>query len=539
MFSQRQIIIQNLAYSGTENRQIFHKLDLVLGNLKTGIVGRNGIGKTTLLKLIMGELIPTTGSVTANCRLGYCPQDLSIYHNKTIAQFFGVDAKIAALDNILNGDYSDHDLTTLADDWQVKERIFSLLNRATLKTRDLHSKLASLSNGEITKLYLANLFHGEPSADFLLLDEPTNNLDGEAREMLYKMIQLTTKGILVVSHDETILELMDQILAIANQGIKLYGGNFNFYQTQRDIERRAKEQKFITAKKQLNEAMVSIQTTKEKHQQNQTQGKLLRKKGGDPKGAMDFFKNRSGRTQSTIGKRATRLVKTAEEQLSQAKQALHEKYELNIKLPNTFLAKDKMVAMLDRVTFGYDNTLPSLIHSFSLTVKGPEKIAIRGPNGSGKTTLAKLINQTLVPREGSVQLMVKPNYLDQNLELLDPNLSIIDNYGKLNPKISINGTHDNLAQFLFRNEMVTTKIRDLSYGEKIRLALATVLLAEQPPQLLILDEPNNHLDLENLATLISILKRYQGALIIISHDEKFIKQLNITETIVTPLISTK
>jgi ATPase subunit of ABC transporter with duplicated ATPase domains len=177
------------------------------------------------------------------------------------------------------------------------------------------------------------------------------------------------------------------------------------------------------------------------------------------------------------------------------------------------------------VSFHYSRNHPWILQNFNLIIRGPEKIVISGSNGSGKTTLLKLIQQTLVPQNGMIKVNIVNNYLDQKLEMLKQEMSALDNYKNLNPKVTDNEARKNLASFLFRNETVLQKVKNLSCGEKLRVALASILLSAKPPELLMLDEPTNHLDWENLACLEAILKNYKGALIIISHDRIFLDRL--------------
>ncbi|MDR1057852.1 MAG: ATP-binding cassette domain-containing protein [Coxiellaceae bacterium] len=177
------------------------------------------------------------------------------------------------------------------------------------------------------------------------------------------------------------------------------------------------------------------------------------------------------------------------------------------------------------MSFHYSRNHPWILQNFNLIIRGPEKIVISGSNGSGKTTLLKLIQQTLVPQNGMIKVNIVNNYLDQKLEMLKQEMSALDNYKNLNPKVTDNEARKNLASFLFRNETVLQKVKNLSCGEKLRVALASILLSAKPPELLMLDEPTNHLDWENLACLEAILKNYKGALIIISHDRIFLDRL--------------
>ncbi|MDR1057851.1 MAG: ATP-binding cassette domain-containing protein [Coxiellaceae bacterium] len=268
MRDEQRIIVQNLTYKTATNQVLFNGLNFTLADVKTGLVSRNGIGKSTLLKLIIKNLQPTSGTIKVVGTLDYCPQDSSPYYDLTIAQFFNIANKLRALENISQGSIDPQDFIELADNWNIRERILKYLEKFSLKTKDLTTKIDTLSNGEITKLYLAKIFNPEATADFIILDEPTNNLDSNTRTMLYQSIQQSSQGMIIVSHDAALLELMDQILSLTECGVKIYGGNFSLYKRQQKIEHDAKEQHLINAQKTLKKARNSIQASYEKHAQN-------------------------------------------------------------------------------------------------------------------------------------------------------------------------------------------------------------------------------------------------------------------------------
>jgi len=244
------------------------------------------------------------------------------------------------------------------------------------------------------------------------------------------------------------------------------------------------------------------------------------------------MKERSGKTSGKLSTKEERLLKNAERQLQEAKEKIEVINQIKIELPKTYVPSRKMVAKLENVTFMYEGQNRSIINNYSLIVSGPERIALMGDNGSGKTTLVKLIQGILKPCNGKINVGVSQiSYLDQNISILNPALTILDNYKKLNPDIKETNARFNLADFLFRNVDVLKRVSDLSSGEKLRVALACVLTSNEPPQLLILDEPTNHLDLESTAALESALSCYQGALIVISHDTQFIKNVGVSRTI--------
>ena len=220
------------------------------------------------------------------------------------------------------------------------------------------------------------------------------------------------------------------------------------------------------------------------------------------------------------------MTKDAEERLKQAKAQVEITNEIYIDLPKTAVPTTKMILRMEDVSFSYANT--PIIKDFSLTMKGPERLALVGSNGSGKTTLVRLIRGVLEPDSGSIEVgAAGVRYLDQRVDCLNLDESILENYRRLNPGVKETEAHLNLAHFLFRNKDALKFVRDLSGGEKLRAALACVLTSDRPPQLLILDEPTNHLDLVSMAALESALRCYQGAMIIISHDQCFLEDVGV------------
>jgi len=191
-----------------------------------------------------------------------------------------------------------------------------------------------------------------------------------------------------------------------------------------------------------------------------------------------------------------------------------------LSIPSTGLVASKTVLRLEDVTAGYERNAP-VLSDLSLAITGPERIAVAGPNGSGKTTLLSVITGSLAPFSGSVRVEVAYALLDQKVSLLRPGLSIRDNFMRLNPRSSENACRAALARFLFRGDAGLQDVRHLSGGQMLRAGLACVLGNQKPPQLLILDEPTNHLDLDSVAIVEAGLKAYDGAILVVSHDEAF------------------
>lgn len=525
MSYQPKIILSQLHYRLSNQRTIFSDLDLVFPNQKTAMVGKNGVGKTTLFQLILQKLQPTSGLIKIDGTLDYCPQNFESFLDKTVAEVFEVQEKWVALEHISEGSIDLKDFEILNDDWDIQNRIENILKSFNLLNIPLNRKLNTLSGGEVTRIFLAKLFFKSP--DFILLDEPTNNLDRDSRNLLYQTIEAWNKGLVVISHDRTLLNLMDSIIEMTPKGVELYSGNYDFYCEQRTIKKETHLRQFHDAKKSLQNIQQQIQKTRQAWAQRKAKGKQKRKNRDQPKMFLDAQKDRSGRTLKTLNIREKQLLEKAEERLEVSKNNVITEHEIKVDLPKTYVPSHKFILSFDRVTFYYDSCQP-LIRNFDIAITGPKRMAVIGKNGSGKTTLVKLLLGQVKPISGQIKVGTnRIRYLDQHIDLLEPQLTILENYMKLNPDILERDARFHLSHFLFRSQDALKKVQNLSGGERLRAALCCVLTAHIPPQLLILDEPTNHLDLESMEALESALNCYQGALIVISHDEIFLENIKI------------
>ena len=483
-----------------------------------------------MIKLIAGDLLPNFGSIKVNGSVSICPQDLNAMNYGSVADVFGVTAKLDALENIIAGSINEEDFAVLRDDWGVQERLQKQLKESGLEKLDLRRKLSSLSGGEITRLWLAKIFASD--TDFLILDEPTNNLDIVSRHLLYDKIEDCKKNLILISHDRKLLELMQQIIEIGSIGVKTYGGNYSYYLEQKNIEREAKERQLADAKKTVQKTKQSIQLTQEKRAKRESQGVRLRKSGSQAPIILDGFKESATKAQGGLALREERMLAKAQKVFDEARAGLENSEEFKFVLPETKIPSGKVVVCLEQVGFTYPNSKEPVVNNVNLTVVGPDRIAIMGGNGSGKTTLVKLIMGELVPTIGKITRGVENvRYLDQYASLLDPDASIVDNFKILNPDLKETEARFCLARFLFRDRDALKTVKVLSSGEKMRVMLACVLMSKNPPQLLILDEPTNHLDLASIFAIESALNCYKGALIVISHDETFINNIAVNKSI--------
>ncbi len=533
------IIIHHLNYSFSNERLLFQDLSLTFAREKSGLVGKNGVGKSTLLRLILGEITPGSGTIHTTGKIAYCPQQIILEDDEQISDVLGIRDKLAALQRISQGSIAASDFAILNEDWQIEQEALLQLRVFGLAHLPLNRLMKHLSGGEKTRLYLAKCFLVKP--DFIILDEPTNNLDADSRLQLYAAIREWKGGMLIISHDRSLLNLMTEILELTGLGANNYGGNYDDYCAQQSLQLAAKEKKLADARKSLQNTQSAIQSSVEKLREKQKQGQKLRNSGSQAKVILDGMKERSEKTQNRYARKNQLLLEQAEQEFTTAKTNIEISYEIAVSLPVTSIPNDKIVLELEDLSYAYplseaNISAQLLIDHYNLRIVGPERIALSGNNGSGKTTLIKLILRELTPISGHIKLGVSHiSYLDQALNFLKPELSVLENFQRINPDIEETQARLYLAQFLFRNVQALKKVATLSGGERLRAMLACVLMARKPPQLLILDEPTNHLDLISIASIESALKNYRGALLVISHDAQFLENIGINRVITAPL----
>lgn len=522
------IIASDISYETESGVFVFKNISVSFGKEKSGLVGKNGAGKTTLVKLLLGELKPLDGKISQANNIAYFPQDYQLNLSDTVGDVLGVSKKLAALEKINMGESSDELLETIGTDWDIKDRTISALNDLGLSDISLGRVLSTLSGGERVKIKLASLFIW--NADFLILDEPTNNLDQEARQFIYDLVEKWKKGMLIISHDRTLLNLMDRILELSDKGLKIYGGSYDMYVEQKQIESVATQKEADVAAQKLKKAKKQYQDVKERQQKKSNKGKKTRDKLGLNKGTLNEMKRSAEQTSARLNTAHETGIENAAENLRKAKEKLSSKNIIEVNLEKTFIPKGKLIIKLENISFGYPDR-KKLFNDFNLAVNGPERLAINGHNGAGKSTLIKIMLEQIKPQKGKVYLGIERYaYLDQSIFILDKNKTLLEN-----AKIFSSGKEDEtrrwLAKFLFPQEDVFKKISELSGGERIRAALSCVLAGETPPQLIILDEPTNNLDIDSIEQIESALQNFRGTLIIISHDKSFIRNIGIEKEI--------
>lgn len=519
------ITISNLSWTLPDGRVLFSDLDLSFGAERTGLVGRNGVGKSTLLKLISGDLTPQTGAISAPGRVVALRQAVQVASDQTIADQFGIRDQLAFLDRAARGEANAEDLAHA--DWTLEQRLAEALARVGLNA-DATTPLAQLSGGQRTRASLAALIFQQP--DMLLLDEPTNNLDREGRRALIDMLANWRAGAIVVSHDRELLDTMDAIVELTSLGAQRYGGNWSAYRERKATELAAAEHDLANAEQRLTDLARKTQQTAERKARKDAAGRRKAARGDIPKIMIGAMKENAENTSAENVRLAERRRAEAESDIVSARERIEILQTLSPTLPPVDLPANKQVLSLANVTAGYEPRKP-IIRDLSFDLVGPERIAITGPNGSGKTTLLALITGALEPWSGSVRVHTPFALFDQNVSLLDPAQSVLENFRRINPEADQNACRAALARFMFRADSALQIAGTLSGGQLLRAGLACVLGGANPPPLLILDEPTNHLDIDAIESIEAALAAYAGALLIVSHDESFLEAVGITSRI--------
>lgn len=518
------ISLSSLSFTTPDGLRLLDGLDLVFATERTGLVGRNGVGKTTLFNIIAGRLPPSSGAVRVTGTTGFLAQIPSDEGDRTLADLFGARAGLQLLADAEAGRASADALA--AADWMLEERLTDALEQVRLSL-PFDTPLAALSGGQRTRAGLAALIEARP--DFLLLDEPTNNLDAEGRQEVIDLLGRWRGGAIVVSHDRELLERMDAIVELTSLGAVRHGGNWSSFRARKALALENARHDLAVAQQSLEDATRGAQRTAERQARRDGGGRRKRAKGDAPRILLDAAKERSEATAGGNARLGQARVSSAQAAVADARARIEVLQPLSMTLASTHLPEGRQVLRLDGVCAGYGGR--TVISGFSLAISGPRRVAIAGPNGCGKTTLLRVMTGQIAPCDGTVLRPVRFAMLDQSVGMLDPALSVRDNFRRINPGSDENGMRAVLARFLFRGDSAMQAAGTLSGGQTLRAGLACVLGSADPPPLLFLDEPTNHLDTEAVEALEAALRAYDGALVAVSHDRAFLDAIGIEQCI--------
>ncbi|MEV6952572.1 ABC-F family ATP-binding cassette domain-containing protein [Streptomyces sp. NPDC051183] len=510
-----------LSFDWPDGTPVFDGFQLAVGPGRTGLIGLNGCGKSTLLKLLAGELTPSEGQLSIAGTVGYLPQTVTLDTALRVDEALGIHTTRAALHAIEAGEATEANFAAVGDDWDVEERALATLDQLGLARIGLDRTVGELSGGECVLLRLASLLLARPAV--LLLDEPTNNLDLRARRRLYAAVESWSGVMVLVSHDRELLERVDQIADLRDGEVRWYGGNFTDYEEMLAAEQEAAERMVRVAEADVERQKRELSDAHAKLARRKRYGQKMNDTKREPKIVMGARKRAA---QESAGKHRimhTEKLAQAKERLDQAVDAVRDDAEIRIKLPATQVPPGRRVLTLADLRLAHGAAVQG-----EWELRGPERIALVGGNGSGKTTLLRTIAGELAPESGEAVTHVPTRYLPQRLDVLDDDRSVVENVARFAPHATNNLIRARLAHFLLRGARADRPAGTLSGGERFRATLAALLLAEPAPQLLMLDEPTNNLDLASVRQLTDALDSYEGALVVASHDVPFLESIGIT-----------
>ncbi|MEO3820435.1 ribosomal protection-like ABC-F family protein [Plantactinospora sp. B24E8] len=520
------IVCSHLSFSWPDDTPVFQGLSFTLPGGRTGLVAPNGAGKSTLLKLIAGELRPGAGGITVNGVLGYLPQTLPLAGDLTVADVLGIAPVIRALHAIEAGDASEEHFTVVGDDWDIEERSRGELDRLGLVDVPFDRPLGTLSGGQVISLGLAAQLLKRP--DVLLLDEPTNNLDLDARHKLYAVLEEWGGCLLLVSHDRALLDRMDRIAELDRGELRFHGGNYTAYEAAVQAAQEVAEKNVRNAEQELKREKREMQQARERAHRRASNAQRNLKNAGLPKIFAGTMKRGAQEAAGRANETHANRVSEARSRLDEASRALRDEQRIALELPDTSVPAGRTVFVGEQLQVRYADRPVFAGDGLDLTIRGPERIALTGPNGAGKSTLLRLLHGGLAPGSGQLKRAEgRVAYLSQRLDLLDLDRTVAENLAAFAPTRPEAERMNLLARFLFRGSRIHLPVGVLSGGERLRATLACVLYAEPAPQLLLLDEPTNNLDLVSVGQLESALGAYQGAFVVVSHDERFLAEIGV------------
>lgn len=495
----------------------------------TGLVGTNGSGKSTLLSLIAAQPAPF--------QIGYLRQAALEQNRGTVAEALGVASAWAALGRASAGEATAAELASLEGQWDLEERIAATFARVGFVAGDvqtLHSLLGApmgrFSGGEQVRVRLAALLLGEPH--FLLLDEPTNHLDRDGRRLVHEFVAAWPHGLVVATHDRALLARVNTIVEIERGALNVYGGNYAFYHAAKARERDAASAALQSARETVRLVEREAHETAARQAKRQSRGrKNYVENGGMPRILAGLKKRNAQKTAARLAHVHDDRADKARQALAEAREKAPEEATVHVDLDTAGETRRRVVVARElQITLPDGRALWAAPVSFVVNVG--DRYAVQGPNGAGKTSLLRALLGELAPSSGELVCTARrAAYLSQHTETLDLTITVFENVRREAPAAPEHELRIRLARLGFPGDDVFKPAGVLSGGERVRAALACLLTADQAPDLLLLDEPGNHLDLDAQAAVAAALRAYRGALLVVSHDPAFLADAGVTDAL--------
>lgn len=516
--------LEGVSYVLPDGRTLFSDLSEQFDQRHTGLVGRNGAGKSVLAGILAGSLQASTGRIISSGSVHYLPQQVAPPAHLTVAGLAGVHEAVAALARIEAGSCAPADFDAVSDRWDVRQQLRHELERNGLGHLDATTPADTLSGGEAMRVALIGAMLS--NADFLILDEPSNHLDRPNRQALLAQLQDWPRGLLVISHDRQLLDSMERMMELSSLGLLSYGGNYSFYACCKAQERQNAIEQLAQCKLERQREEQSMHEQRERQERRQARGNRQGQAANQAKILLGRQKERCENASGKLRQRHNAAREQLAERVHNAARCLEAQAPIALLAQPTSQAAQRRVAELEGVVLP---CVGAATRTISLTLTGQQRLGVVGANGCGKSTLLKVLSGQLQPRAGICKVTAASVYLDQQLSDLAPQTSLLAQLLAANRTAGEGQLRMQLAQLGLDAAKIVVPSAALSGGERLKAALACALYANTPAQLLLLDEPSNHLDLPSLQALETMLRSYQGALLVVSHDDTFLNNLGLTE----------
>ncbi|MEG0192072.1 MAG: ATP-binding cassette domain-containing protein [Stenotrophomonas sp.] len=521
--TSHSLTLDRVSYRLADGRPLFSDLSFSFEPVATGLVGANGVGKSVLARLLTGQLSPDEGQVHRSGLVfllptpGYPPRG-------TVGELAGVGAELAALARIEAGSVDEADFACIGDRWNLRERLLQQWQALQLPADlDPSQPAARLSGGQAMQVALSGAWAS--GADWLILDEPSNHLDAHHRRELYAQLQQWQGGLLAISHDRALLSHMEQIVELDAHGLHRYGGPWQHYADVRAAEREAATTRLDHVRAQHRLQQRSAREQHERQQQRQARGNRDAREANQAPILLGRQKQRAEASHGRAQQIQSDRLQASAAQVRAAAAAVHVAPELAL-----FSGEGERGHA--RLLQAHDLVLPRGCRApLQLEIRRGQRIAVVGNNGSGKSTLLRVLAGELPADSGQVQRHAPLALLDQQLLNLRSTASILEAVQAAHPTADPAELRTRLALLGLDAQRIQRPADSLSDGERVKGALASVLYADPAPQLLLLDEPGNALDLAALQALEELLAAWPGALLMVSHDTHLLQALRPTQVL--------
>lgn len=518
------IALESAAFTLPDGTPLFSQLNETFDSRRTGLVGRNGVGKSVLSQILAGKILPSSGRCLRSGSVYYLAQQVASLALTTVAELAGAKEIIDALERIEMGSVSALDFDIVGSRWDIRQQLQFELERSGLGHLDATTPASQLSGGESMRVSLIGAWLSD--ADFLILDEPSNHLDHTSRKALIAQLQRWTGGLVVVSHDRELLESMSRIVELSSQGLSNYGGNYSLYAQLKAQETQSALQLLEQRKRERQREQKALREQKERLEKRQARGNRQGREANQAKILLGGQKQRSETSAGKLNQQHSAALSLLEQRVRDAANQVDENADIVMHSLAVNSPSRRQIAELKDVQLPF---VTRFDFPLNLTLTAQQRIGVVGNNGCGKSTLLKVLSGKVEPLEGSCRVVEQHVWLDQHLATLSPQRTVLEQMLEANRVAGEAQLRMRLAQIGLDAHKIQIASGLLSGGERLKAALACVLYAEPTPQLLMLDEPGNHLDLPSIQALETMLSHYQGALIVVSHDEVFLNHLNLKE----------